>query len=185
MKVDICIPDGKSGIWEIETKTVTKQEADFGRLRALMRDGRFTPEGIYKGLLRGGSLIMSNTPDEIHDHYPFYRNAKDHVLINGLGLGVCIQMVLEKVDQITVIEKSKDVINLVFPYYKDNSKVNIIHCDAYEYQPPKKIRYGAVWHDIWDDICTDNLPEMTRLHRKYGRKTDWQGSWMKSYLESM
>jgi len=24
---------------------------------------------------------------------------------------------------------------------------------------------------------------MTRLHRKYGRRCDWQGSWMKPYLE--
>jgi hypothetical protein len=38
-------------------------------------------------------------------------------------------------------------------------------------------RYGMVWHDIWDSFCGDNLPEMTRLKRKYGRRADWQGCW--------
>jgi hypothetical protein len=29
-------------------------------------------------------------------------------------------------------------------------------------------RYDMVWHDIWDDICSDNLEGMAKLHRKYG-----------------
>ena len=145
---------------------------------------RYTPAGTYKGLLKDGEVIMSNTPDEIMDHYPFKCAAQGQVLINGLGLGMCIEMVIEQVFHIIVIEKSKDVINLVGPYYKDNPKVFIIHADALEYKPPKGMRYNVVWHDIWDSICIDNLPEMTRLHRKYGRLTDWQGSWMKSYLQS-
>jgi hypothetical protein len=41
-----------------------------------------------------------------------------------------------------------------------------------------------VWHDIWLDLCTDNLEGMGKLHRKYGRRTDWQGSWEKDRLLS-
>ena len=48
---------------------------------------------------------------------------------------------------------------------------------------PRDTRYDVVWHDIWDNICADNLPEMHRLHRRYGRRCDWQGSWARWHCE--
>jgi len=156
MNIPINIPDGQSGNWKVETKIVTEKEETFGQFRAIMNGhGRYTPAGKYKGLLRNDEVIMSNTPDEIMDHYPLKRNAHGQVLINGLGLGMCIEMIIDQVFHIIVIEKSQDVINLVGPYYKDNPKVFIIHADAFDYKPPKGFRYNAVWHDIWDGICTD------------------------------
>lgn len=61
--------------------------------------------------------------------------------------------------------------------------MQIINADAFAYKPPKSKRYGAVWHDIWANICADNLPEMHKLHRKYGRIADWQGSWCRWQCE--
>jgi hypothetical protein len=186
MTVPLQVPDGRSGDWSIDTFTISPDAAKMDALRGLFNgSGRYATAGTYQRLLRGRTVVMSNTPDEIRDHYPLKYNATGHVLINGLGLGMCIEMIRhsEDVTRITVIENSKDVITLVAPTYRADPKVEIIHADAYDYQPPKGIRYGAVWHDIWDAICTDNLPEMARLHRKYGRRTDWQGSWMKPYLQ--
>ena len=60
--------------------------------------------------------------------------------------------------------------------------LEIIEADAYLYQPPKGIRYSVVWHDIWPDLCEDNLKEMGTLHRRYGKRCDWQGSWGKELL---
>ncbi len=127
---------------------------------------------------------MQYTQSEIRDHLSFIRVAKrygGHILINGLGLGVALTEILksENIKNITVIEKSKDVINLVAPSFQYDKRVNIINADAFTRKPPKGIRYTAVWHDIWDNIGGDNLPEMTKLHRKYGKRTDWQGSWAK------
>ncbi len=185
MKIEINIPTGTSGPWTIETIEISEQDAKLDRIRALMNDSdRFTPPGTYKRLICGKNTVMSNTPDEIRDHYPLYRNAGGQVLINGLGLGVCIEMILEKVWHITVIEKSEDVIKLVGPYYRENPKVTIIHADAFDFKPPKGVKYNAVWHDVWNAICIDNLPEMALLHRKYGRITEWQGSWKKPYLQN-
>ena len=62
-------------------------------------------------------------------------------------------------------------------------KLNIICADALEWKPPKGTRYNAVWHDIWDNICGDNLDDMKKLHRKYGRRTNWQGSWCRDQCE--
>jgi hypothetical protein len=83
-----------------------------------------------------------------------------------------------EVTDITVVEISQDLIDLISPYYTD-TRISYLCYDALKYRPPKGKRYQMVWHDIWDNICADNLPEMAKLHRKYGRRADWQGSWCK------
>lgn len=182
MKVDITVPDGKSGDWEINSFTV--KEKDLSQMISFMKTGRGVPAGNYKQLMRNGVVVMSNTPDEIRDGWPFVYNAKGSVLVNGLGMGVILKMLLDKPDvtDITVIENSEDVIKLVADHYKD-PRLTIIHDSAFTYKPPKGKRYNAVWHDIWDNITADNLPEMKQLHRKYGRKSDFQLSWARGLCE--
>jgi len=178
------VPMGESGAWTVRKFMVTKTDAVMTSIR-LMQHGRgYVPEGAYTGLYRGNTVVMSDTPDEIRDHQEPIWKAKrlgGDILINGLGLGVVLAGILqgEKVESVTVIEKSPDVITLVAPTFADDPRVTIIESDAYLYKPPKGQLYTVVWHDIWDDICSDNLPLMTKLHRKYGRRADWQGSWGK------
>lgn len=130
---------------------------------------------------------MSDTPDEIRDLYPIVWKAQGHVLINGLGLGVVLQACLQKEDvtRATVIEISPDVIALVAPHYREKygDRFEVIQADALAWKPPKGVRYGAVWHDIWDTICWENLESMKLLHRRYGRRADWQGSWCRYLCE--
>ena len=178
MKIDINVPDGISGEWEVKSFTVSKDDSEFASMRAIFNGGRGgITAGNYKKLKRNGTIVMSNTPDEIEDFAHFSYMAKGKVLVNGLGLGVLLKSLLLKDDitQITVIEKSADVIKLVAPTYKDK-RLNIIHADAFEYKPEKGIRFDCVWHDIWDFITSDNLPEMKKLTRKYGRSADYQES---------
>jgi hypothetical protein len=183
MNIEINVPDGISGGWAVETFTVSEDDAQFARMRAMFHGGRgYVPAGTYKRLIRTHGfkdVIMSNTPDEIRDFMGFVWKAKGSVLVNGLGLGVLLKALIDKPDitDITVIEKSEDVIKLVAPTYLTDKRVTIINADAFEYEPPQGKRYNAVWHDIWDGICSDNLKEMEILHRKYGRKTDYQESW--------
>jgi hypothetical protein len=179
MRVEI--PEGTRGEWAVQQFKITKRDALYSMFS--YRERHPTP-GTYTRLVRGGTVVMSDTPAEIRDLLPIVWNAKGHVLLNGLGLGVALSKCLEsdKVTRVTVVEKSDDVILLVGPHFKD-PRVRIVPADAFEYKPPKGVRYGAVWHDIWDSICADNLPEMTRLHRKYGRVADWQGSWCRDQCE--
>lgn len=174
----VNLPEGMSGIWSIKHFTVTKQEAEFEALRGMFNGGRYTPEGVYTRLDRGPVCVMSDTPDEMRDHREPVWRAKGHVLINGLGIGMVLAACLRKpeVEHVTVVEMSPDVLKLVAPHYACD-RVTFVEADAFEYAPPKNVRYGVVWHDIWDNICGDNLPEMTRLKRKYGRRADWQGCW--------
>ena len=184
MKIDINVPDGISGNWKVETFEVTKQDAEMQRFQ-MFKSGRGVTEGTYKRLMRNGTVVMSNTPDEISDFRNFVRNATGNVLVNGLGIGVLLQALLNKedIDKITVIEKSKNVIELVADTYLKDKRVEVINADAFEYKPTKTARYNAVWHDIWDYITAENLPEMKKLTRKYGRKADYQESWCRSKCE--
>lgn len=176
------IPEGKKGNWTVAKFEVG--ENDIGALREALA-GRPIPPGTYTRLTHNNTVVMSDTPAERWDHYGFVRAAKEHVLINGLGIGMCLKAALAKpeVTRATVIEIDQDVIDLVGPSYSDDLRVDIVCMSAFDYKPPKGTRYGAVWHDIWPHICTDNLPEMHRLHRKYGRRTNWQGSWCRERCE--
>jgi spermidine synthase len=181
MNIEINVPDGVSGDWKVETFEVSSKDAEMQRIQ-IMKTGRGVKAGIYKKLVRNGTLVMSNTPDEIRDFSSFVHKAKGKILVNGLGIGVLLKALLNKdeVTEITVIEKSKDVINLVAETYLKDNRVTIINECAFEYKPPKEAKYDCVWHDIWDYITEENLPEMKKLTRKYGKKADYQESWCRS-----
>ncbi|MDD5010210.1 MAG: hypothetical protein PHC68_17635 [Syntrophorhabdaceae bacterium] len=184
----VTVPEGRSGDWVVQKFTVTKGDEKWERYYALLHSHRrFVPEGTYTRLLHNGQLIMSDTPQELRDHLVMYGKAHGRILINGLGLGVILQACLQKeeVAHATVIEISEDVISLVGPHYEKmfGDRVEIIQADAMTWKPPKGIRYRAVWHDIWPEIYPENLEEMKILHRRYGRITDWQGSWCRHLCE--
>ena len=179
--IPIDVPEGKSGEWEVKEFEVSERDSKFINIRAAMKGRGYVPPGKYKYLKRRGETIMSNTPDEIMDFRHFTQIAGGTVLINGLGIGVVLKALLQKpeIKEVIVIEKSADVIKLSAPTYTTDPRVTIINADAFEYTPPKGKKYDYVWHDIWDYICADNLPEMKKLHLKYSRKTKYQDSWCK------
>lgn len=188
MDIAVNVPEGVSGSWMVERFVVTQSEADFHNMREQInrsRGLRLIKPGEYVRLARDGYTIMSNTPAEILDHKEFIRRARGRVLVNGLGLGVALKAILEKsdVEHVTIVEASEDVISLVGAAFSQDSRVEIVHADAFDYQPPKGLRYNVVWHDIWDDITADNLDGMKKLHRKYGKRCDWQGSWCRDLCE--
>jgi hypothetical protein len=175
----VTIPEGTKGNWTI--KHVVTDHIDWHTAQ----HGRNVPVGEqFTILYRDSTLVMSDTPAERYDHIYAVAMAKGSCLINGLGIGMVLKNILLKpeVTDVTVVELSQDLIDLVGPHYND-PRVNIVCCSAFDYKPPKGKRYSMVWHDIWDTICGDNLPEMIKLHRKYGRRCDWQGSWAREMCE--
>jgi hypothetical protein len=201
------LPEGRSGKWTVQRFTVTPRDEEHQRMiSAFHGSRRYVPAGEYTALKRigdfsgcvlatdaktkyAGTIVMSDTPDEISDSFPLYYAAKGNVLINGLGLGCTVKMCMSKpeVTHVTVVEIDPDVITLTGNFWKEKygDRLTIINANAYEYKPPKGSRFGAVWHDIWDSICPSNLPEMTKLHRKYGRMATWQDSWAKGLCKSL
>jgi len=175
------IPEGSSGDWSVQRFEMTEDQA----ILSMIRDGpRRCPAGSYTMLRRAGRLIMSDTPAELDDLRRFRLTARGSVLINGLGLGIAAKMALAKpeVTDVTVIELSSDVIALVAPHLACD-RLTVVNACAYGWKPERGRRWDTVWHDIWDDICSDNLEGMKRLHRKYGRRSEWQGSWCRFQCE--
>lgn len=184
----VRVPPGKSGRWEVREFEVSTAEAQLDFMRSL--SGRSVPPGRYTGLYRGGKVIMSDTPAEIRDHLKFIRQAHGSVLVHGLGLGMVAVACMRKaqpVDSLTIVDKSSDVIRLAAPTVEAEARVHgvrleIIQGDCYEWKPPKGRRWDFAWHDVWDELCTDNLREMTKLHRRFAKRVDVQDSWGREFL---
>lgn len=160
----VNLPEGKSGKWTVSKFNI---ECDISMLRFL-RDGRSPGLGEFTRLsCEGRGVVMSDTNAEIYDLLPYLQDFKGNVLISGLGLGMAIQALLQDcplVETITVIEAEKDVIKLCGKPYEDQG-VRIIHADAYTWELDQ--RFDCAWHDIWDNICSDNKPLFTKIKRHY------------------
>lgn len=186
VKVPDCVSE--CGNVKIETFEISQDDARFANMRSRSRSDRVYA-GTYKRLIIGHDVVMSNTHMERITNQNFINIAKGNILINGLGLGMVLEKLLEKheqencIEHITVIEKNPTVIELVGKHYADNPLITIIEADALEYKPPKGVKYDAVWHDIWTFITSDNLEDMKKLHRKYGKRAAWQGSWARDECE--
>jgi hypothetical protein len=96
--------------------TVSEKDARWERLRSLISgSGRGALAGDYTKLLVDGHLWMSDTSDEIWDHYltinRVERPETKRVLINGLGLGMVVKAALDalNVEHIDVVEKDPRV----------------------------------------------------------------------------
>jgi hypothetical protein len=182
----VSLPEGSKGKWSIQHFEIGPDTP--GLVYYAVR-GRSIPHGRYARLVcEGRDVVMSDTPSEMSDHLSFVHRASGNVLINGLGIGMALNAILQPgrdnpVEHVTVIELEQDVIDLVGPHYLKDPRVEIVHASAFDYQPPKGVRYDAVWHDIWDYICSDNVEEMKMLHRRYGRRAEWQGSWCRWQCE--
>lgn len=168
------VPAGKYGSAEVEKHVTDEHEARMDRLHAIVSgSGRFVPEGTYTGLKINGHLIMSDTPDEIHDHLGFIRSAHGNVLIGGLGLGVVAVACAKnpKVRRVTVIEKNPDVIHLIAPHMPKG--VHIEEGDVFNWEPKSTdLPFHSVWMDIWSTLSEDNLEQMKQLRMRYRKWTE-------------
>lgn len=184
----VRVPAGAAGPWVIEKMLVDEIGAKrFNMIESLHGSRRMIEPGEYTSLKYRGAIVMSDTPAEKSDHAEAVRIARGRCLVNGLGIGMVVNAMLLKpvVARVTVVEISKDVIDLVAPHYTElfGDRFQVVHADAYTYKPPICSKYDVVWHDIWGDISAENLEGMRRLHRKYGRRTVWQGSWCRDQCE--
>lgn len=146
--------------------------------------------GEYIALHGKNDIIMSNTPMEKRTNLEFCEKAHGDVLIGGLGIGLIILAIQNKedVDSITVIEKEKDIIDLVKPQLPLNNKVKIINSDVYEWKPNDGEKYNCIYMDIWNFVNEDvYYNEMTPLVDKYDRylvgKSDDENRFVKCWAE--
>jgi hypothetical protein len=86
---------------------------------------------------------------------------------------------LDTVDHVDVVERDPRIVRTVGRWLQSEygDRVTIHRGNALTIQWPRGTKWSVVWHDIWPTIASDNLVEMEKLHRKYGNRCRWQGSW--------
>lgn len=180
------VPEGVSGSWRVEKFVIREDDPD---LAIYALHGRPVEPGTYTRLIHieAAAPMMSDTFHEINDSLHFINLARGKVLINGLGLGVVVKALLKKPEvlRIDVVELEQDIIDLVAPTYRKDSRFSVYHGDAFTFRFPKDATWDFAWHDIWPVIRTDNLPEITRLKRRYAKKAGYQESWVERELRDL
>lgn len=149
--------------------------------------------GSYVRLIIDSQLVMSDTPMEKVSNTEFVEKAHGDVMIAGLGLGLIIHNLRDKiksgvVKSITIYEINQNVINLVSPLFK-KLPIEYVCKDILSYLPPKEEKYDTIYFDIWPSITPDeNLPQIRMLHNrwKFHKKTksSYMNSWMKEYMQN-
>jgi hypothetical protein len=192
------LPPADLGDAQIIHYSISEKEASFSAMRAAVTANRHeeVDAGKYVRLMINNSLVMSDTSMEKRSNLGFIWNANGKVFVAGLGIGLILIPALreEKVEHIEVIEKNPNVIQLVenplreFLTKNQNKKLTIFEGDVLEYKPAKGCTWDTIYFDIWADICTDNLEEITKLKRKFARRLNranpacWMGAWKEEEL---
>ncbi len=188
-------PEGECGDVTIEQFDFTEGQAKWAELHDMIH-GRFgvALAGRYTRLSIDGTLMMTDTPDEIRDHMGVIartaRVGTRTVLVAGLGLGVVVRAILmnRHVEKVVVLEQSRDVLELVahrwlMPIYQD--RLTVVQCDVLAYRPAKGERYDVAWFDIWPTVSGDHWSEMKLLHRRWARRVGWQDSWRRGEMQRL
>ena len=114
---------------------------------------------------------MSDTDMEKRTNANFVRNAHGNVLIGGLGIGLILLAIQDKpeVEKIVVVEKRKEVIDLVKDQLPLNGKVEVVNADVWEYTPTE--RFNTIYMDIWNfintDVYRDSMKPLIARYRKF------------------
>lgn len=187
------IPVKKSGKFGIEHKKITKEDVKSAELRSIFSQSFYPPKVgtatiLYKKSdrsYRNHDVIMSDTEYEKITNNYVMRISGGNVLIAGLGIGMILLPMLKKssVKKIIVVEREKDIINLVYKHIKKfdtENKLELIHDDINNVEFKKGTKFDVIYFDIWNNVCGDNYSEMKNLRkkfRKYRAKDSVVDSW--------
>lgn len=185
MKAD-SIPAGWSGVWFVEKvhvpgyiachrhgKPIILNSGDYTYLR------RLTDSTLYT--TQPGEVVMEDTPFELKTHLGFATRAYGNVLVTGLGLGCVVRglLVNQRVQHITVLENSPDVLKLVAPHMPTD-RLTIIEADALKWTAQNKQAFDCAWHDLWTNM-EEGEPHLDVWHSELffnlRGTTKHQGAW--------
>ena len=140
---------------------------DWMKLRAMDRDF----EAIY--LYQDDADWMMDAPSEAFTNNPCAEKAHDRVLTLGLGIGYFLYMCTlnPKVKEITVVERSQDVIDMfvkdILPQFHTSVPIHFICTDAFAYWQKENLQaFDYIYADIWQS-SDDGLACITKLLEQY------------------
>lgn len=152
-RIEVNIPEGTSGNFEIAHYT---SETTDNRWSAYlqMKNESYNSHTV---LLKVGCNmpIMQDSEAEYNEHQWLWNNAEGHVLIGGLGIGMCHQPLIDNpnVTAVTIVENSQDVIDLVWQHCAKDETFTLVHNDFETWNPSQGTTFNTVFADTW---LTDN-----------------------------
>ena len=155
-----------------------KELKDWMKLRALNKD----IEALF--LYQENKEWMMAVPSESLTNDPYAKKAYGNVLTFGLGIGYFVYMAMlnKNVKSITVIEKSKEVIELfnkLRPQFP-NTKLEIINGDAYDYFNKNYLdKFDYIYVDIWKS-SSDGREIIKKLLEQYLPPLDKCDFWIEN-----
>lgn len=100
------------------------------------------PEGVW----------MTDLPIEHRQMKDCIKGFRRRILVGGLGLGLVAELLRKRanVDKVIIVEKQKEVIELVQPNLPMGNKIEIIHDDLFHFLEEYKGRsFSHAFYDIW------------------------------------
>lgn len=159
---------GESGSYSIVKGTINKGVI----LRMYSPTGffyidRFASTMPTVKLLKDGDSLMSDTPMEQEGLRAPVILAYGKVLVIGLGIGLYPTLLArrnKRVRSILIVEKSKDVVKLVYPHIKD-SKTDICISEGKKYLKGCVEKFDFIFIDVWAAFTTtlNQIDEWTEL----------------------
>lgn len=161
------IPEGQINDYKIEhVHQPAGYEASTSSARCTMIGGqpagvtlKFDHPTVWHKLSYGGGVWMTDLPIEQAQHDRELADMKGDVLVGGLGLGYAVtQLCLRpEIENVVVIEKSKEVIDLVMPHLRiPQGKVTLVHADLLDWietthanQADETPCFDYAFYDIW------------------------------------
>lgn len=181
------LKDCESEHFAVQHFTVTEEDVQLMKLRDMIHGRREYDgfrAGVYVKLIKKGDLfndpMISDTFMEKETQFDFVEAAYGDVLIAGLGIGMVVLAVQEMpiVSSVTVVEKEREVLDLVAPQLHLRDKTVIVPEDIFEYAKHSFLpKWDTIYFDIWDNICGDNWEDMKKLQRMFRSKLR-EGGWM-------
>ena len=184
------IPEQESKNFKIVHHVATNDDVQRCKLFDLRGEYSEFKEGTYLELKTKDSsffnIVMSDTPMELRTNSEIICKAEGNVLIGGLGIGAILLLIQEKpeVNSIIVIEKHKEIIEMVKPFLPLNNIVKIIEGDLFEWIPKIDNKFDIIYLDIWNNVCSDNLRDMNILRKRFKKflnkeknRNTWIGCW--------
>ncbi|MBQ7386699.1 MAG: hypothetical protein IJW03_00880 [Clostridia bacterium] len=195
---NIEIPSVKDGAWELRHESYAPYRAViagdiiFDGFSEIAPLGFFTEKFYFPAVLEDGNEWMTLTPVDLDTCDDAIDAARGKVVTFGLGLGYFAYMASEKesVESVTVVEKSRDVIELfkkyILPQFPSAHKIRIVEADAFEYaehiMPGEKFDFAFV--DTWRD-GSDGAPMYKRMKplERLSENTEFM-YWIENFLIS-
>jgi hypothetical protein len=148
-------------------------------------DTKYQYEEAFEAIIlndRYNTLWMSDTPQERMMMHANAKKAKGKTLVGGLGLGIYPQYAQKSrvgnAERFVIVEKSKEVIELIKPVLKKSMKVpyQIINDSIECYLDNTKEKFDEIFIDTWATLEPKMLPMINGLKNLALLHLSWGGT---------